>query len=279
MLEAIQQYLAENWWDLIRRAFLWIWVFVVIYIIGKIVVGKTKQRIRDNTINEDIYTTKISNLVGNIVMTAFIIFDILAVFQVIWFDVAILMGWISLWVGYAMETTISNMISGIMILTNKKINIWDFVEFFGKLNLKWTVEQINIRYSIIRTFDKRRIIVPNNMIAKSPIKTFKIEPLIRWEISFTVPRHTNFQQLKDVIIPWINDIDWVIEKKFTNLFINWFDAYWINMKLFFFCAPQKKGPFAVKKLINTFLLSTFKKYWIKLSHHNVVWDFGKEIFR
>lgn len=207
-------------------------------------------------------------------MTAFIIFDILAVFQVIWFDVAILMWWISLWVGYAMETTISNMISGIMILTNKKINIWDYVEFFGRLNLKWTVEQINIRYSIIRTFDKRRIIVPNNMIAKSPIKTFKIEPLIRWEVSIKLPRHIDFEQVKSIVIETINNIDWVLHKEFTTLFISWFDSRGIDTKAFFFACPQKwKWPFTIKKVLRNNLLEIFKKYGIKIPYEHMTITF------
>lgn len=274
MVEIIQQYLAENGWDIVRRAFLWIWVFVVIYIIGKVVVWKAKQRIKDNTINEDVYTDKMSNLIWSIIMTAFIIFDILAVFQVIWFDVAILMWWISLWVGYAMETTISNMISGIMILTNKKINIWDFVEFFGKLNLKWTVEQINIRYSIIRTFDKRRIIVPNNMIARSPLKTFKIEPLIRWEVSIKLPRHVDFDQIKSLVIETINNIEWVLHKEFTTLFISWFDSRGIDTKAFFFACPQKwKWPFVIKKALWKNLLEIFRKYGISIPHEHMTITF------
>lgn len=274
MVEIIQQYLIENGPGILKRAFLWIWVFIVIYIIGKVVANRAKQRIRDNTIEENIYTTKISDLIWSIIMTAFIIFDILAVFQVVWFDVAILMWWISLWVGFAMETTISNMISWIMILTNKKINIWDYVEFFGKLNLKGTVEEINIRYSIIRTFDKRRIIVPNNMIAKSPLKTFKTEPLVRWEINIKLPRHIDFEQVKSLVVDTINNIEWVLHKEFTTIFISGFDSHWINAKAFFFACPQKwKWPFIVKKALRKNLLEIFRKYGIKIPYDHMTITF------
>ncbi len=270
MAAIINQYLIENGPTILKRLFLGIGVFLVIYFIGKIVSNRVKKRIRDNTIKEDVYTTKISNLVWSIIMTAFITFDVLAVFQVVWFDVAILMWWISLWLGLAVETTISNMISWIMILTNKKLNIWDFVQFFGKLNLQWTVESINIRYSIIRTFDKRRLIVPNNMIAKSPMKTFKIEPLVRWEVSIKLPRHIEFEQVKSLVIETINNIEWVLHKESTTLFISWFDSRGIETKAFFFACPQKnKWPFSIKKALRKNLFEVFRKYGIKIPHEHM----------
>ncbi|HCB51917.1 TPA: hypothetical protein DEP21_05135 [Patescibacteria group bacterium] len=49
----------------------------------------------------------------------------------------------------------------------------------GSLKLLGTIEEINIRYTVIRTFDKRRTIVPNSIIAKTPIRTLKTEPILR----------------------------------------------------------------------------------------------------
>jgi small-conductance mechanosensitive channel len=46
------------------------------------------------------------------------------------------MGGISLSIGFAMETTIENMVSGVMFITNKKVKIGDFVEFMGSIGTK-----------------------------------------------------------------------------------------------------------------------------------------------
>lgn len=78
-----------------------------------------------------------------------------------------------------METTIGNMIAGIMIMTNEKIKIGDFMQFMGKINMRGTIEEINIRYTVIRTYDKKRTIIPNSILAKTPVQTYKSEPLLR----------------------------------------------------------------------------------------------------
>jgi len=78
-----------------------------------------------------------------------------------------------------METTIGNMIAGIMIMTNQKIKIGDYMQFMGKINMRGIIEEINIRYTVIRTYDKKRTIIPNSILAKTPVQTYKSEPLLR----------------------------------------------------------------------------------------------------
>ena len=78
-----------------------------------------------------------------------------------------------------MQSTVENLVSGIFILTNQKIRLGEFVQFMGPLNLMGTIEEINIRYTVIRGFDKRRVILPNSLVAKTPIRTMKSEPLLR----------------------------------------------------------------------------------------------------
>jgi small-conductance mechanosensitive channel len=36
-----------------------------------------------------------------------------------------------------------------------------------------TIEEITLRYTVIRTFDKRRVIIPNNIVAKTAIRPMK----------------------------------------------------------------------------------------------------------
>ena len=111
------------------------------------------------------------------------------------------------------------MMAGIMFITNKKIKIGDFVEFLGSINMKGTVEEINIRYTVIRSFDKRRMIVPNSIIAKTPIKTYKVEPLIRGELKFTLPRHVDIVQVQTILNQTINLHEHVLYKEYTNTII------------------------------------------------------------
>jgi len=262
-------YLQENWVTLLFKAFLAIGVFIIGYGIIQWIVKKMKTRIQANSLEETVYIKRTSELVGKFVFILLMIFLILAVFQVIGFDTAIIMWWISLSMWFAMETTIGNMIAGIMIITNKKINLGDFVQFMGNLKMMGTIEEINVRYTVIRTFDKKRTIIPNSILAKTPIKTHKIEPLIRGEILFTVPRYVHIPQIKKILIETINAHEKVFYKEYTNVRIENFDERWLQIKSVFFANPKKKSPFMIARDLKPIIAANLKKYGINIPYPHI----------
>lgn len=61
------------------------------YILIGLIVNKVKKRVEANSIQEDVYVHRTSNLVGKIIGILLMIFLVLAVFQIIGFDTAIIM--------------------------------------------------------------------------------------------------------------------------------------------------------------------------------------------
>jgi small-conductance mechanosensitive channel len=164
-----------------------------------------------------------------------------------------------------MDTTIGNMLAGIMIMTNHKVKLGDLVQFMGSLNMMGTIEEINVRYTIVRTFDKRRTIIPNTIVASTPIKTFKSETLIRGNVKLRLPRHIDTDQIKSLLIQILNNIKGVLHPEYTNIVISGFDSGGIVMQGFFFVNPQsKRGSIAIKKDFMINVLEQFKKYGIKI---------------
>ena len=100
----------------------------------------------------------------------------------------------------------------------------DFVQFMGSLNIMGTIEEINVRYTVIRTFDKRRTIIPNSIVVSTPIKTLKSETLIRGDIKIRLPRYVDINQIKSLLIQILNNIDGVLHKEYTNIVVTGFDT-------------------------------------------------------
>lgn len=262
-------YLKEHWGELVLKALLAIGVFVAGYILIQWVVAKIRKRIEANSLEETVYIKRTSGLIGKFVFILLIIFLTLAVFQIIGFDTALIMWGVSLSIWFVMETTIENMIAGIMILTNKKIKLGDFVQLLGKLNMRWTIEEINIRYTVVRTFDKKRTIIPNSILAKTPMQTYKSEPLIRWELFFTVPRHVHIPQIKEILIQTINKQKTVLYKEYTNVRIENFDNRGIQIKSVFFANPKSKSPFLIARKLKPIIAANLKKYGINIPYNHM----------
>jgi len=78
------------------------------------------------------------------------------------------------------------------VLTNKEFRLGDIIEvdydqntYFGR------IEEITIRYTVIRMFDLRKVIIPNIDMVMNPVRTYDGEDLVRLETSFTVHYSTD----------------------------------------------------------------------------------------
>lgn len=78
-------------------------------------------------------------------------------------------GVIALILGVAAQDIMSNIAGGVMILSFKPFALGDFVTYVDK-NISGVVEEINMRHTVIRTPQNKRVIVPNGLINQSVVE-------------------------------------------------------------------------------------------------------------
>jgi small-conductance mechanosensitive channel len=88
-------------------------------------------------------------------------------------------------VGFAARQTLANGIAGILLAITQPIRIGDLVTFEGEAG---EVEDVRLTYTYIRLDDGRRLIVPNEKLASSPIANHTVvDPRVRVEVSVWLP--------------------------------------------------------------------------------------------
>ena len=78
-------------------------------------------------------------------------------------------GIVALVAGVACQDTLSNLAAGIMIVFSHPFKKGDTVRYVSA-NLTGEVEEITLRHTIIKTFDNKRLIIPNSTINSSIIE-------------------------------------------------------------------------------------------------------------
>lgn len=88
-------------------------------------------------------------------------------------------------ISFALQSTLSNVVSGISIIMDKTFKVGDKVELdSGEVGV---VHEITLRSTRIRTYDNEVIIIPNNNMASAKIKNFTQPDLkLRVVVPFTV---------------------------------------------------------------------------------------------
>jgi len=114
-------------------------------------------------------------------------------------QIALIFGALSVGIGFGLQTIANNFISGIILLSERSIKVGDLVQFEdGTIGV---VKKINIRSTVIRTFDALEIIVPNSEFISQRISTWTYED--DWRrilIPFGVAYGTDPEKVRDVVI-------------------------------------------------------------------------------
>ena len=82
-------------------------------------------------------------------------------------------GVLAIIIGFASQQAFSNIVSGIFIAVFKPFRIGDRIKFLGK-DTFGIVEDITLRHTLIRTFENKRVIVPNSVISNEIIENADI---------------------------------------------------------------------------------------------------------
>lgn len=130
------------------------------------------------------------------------------------------------------------MIAGIMILYTKEFKLGDIVEIQADQVYLGRIEEITIRYTVIRTLDLRQVVLPNMTLISVPIKTFSAEPIIKLTALFGVHYDSDVAKVLEVILNAVNSFDFVKEKTTTKVFVSNFADSYIEIKSLFSFDPN-----------------------------------------
>ncbi|MEM0360059.1 MAG: mechanosensitive ion channel family protein [Candidatus Diapherotrites archaeon] len=101
-------------------------------------------------------------------------------------------------VGLALQSTLSNLFAGINIVSDRPINVGDFIELEGQ-DIAGYVEDIGWRSTRLRTFNNDFIVVPNSKLADSIIKNHTAPgQSLSLYFRFSVPLDSDLEKVERV---------------------------------------------------------------------------------
>jgi len=146
-----------------------------------------------------------------VVMIAVIIF--LGQFGINVTGLAAALGIAGLGISLAAKDTLSDAISGIIILVDRPFRTGDRIEISG-LNTWGDVVEIGLRSTRIRTRDNRLVIVPNSAIANSQVINYTYpDPRYRIQIEIGIGYGTDIEKARRVIVDTVRKVEDVLPDK------------------------------------------------------------------
>ena len=233
----------------------------VLMSLSKIVAGYLKKKITKNFVtkgNKDI--ENVSALIGDIIFYTLTVLSLFIAFSIVGLKVGLILWGISIGVGFAFRTTLTNLISGIMIYTTKEYQPGSIVSVKLGGEMTGKIEQIDMKNTILRTFDFKRVVIPNSKFVRSVVKTYSLENVLKLEINLKIDMSMDIEKVLDLTLQKVNSYDFVIYKEYTQVLINEFDAKTCEMKVSFCFNPNAGIPTdLMKSRIQAGLIQEYKK--------------------
>ncbi|MDO3721153.1 mechanosensitive ion channel [Marinobacter sp. chi1] len=99
-------------------------------------------------------------------------------------------------VGLALQGSLANFAGGVLILIFKPFKVGDVIDAQGYVG---TVREISILYTIMDTFDNRRVIVPNGQLANSSLTNNSAYETRRCDLTFGIGYGDDIDAAKAII--------------------------------------------------------------------------------
>lgn len=136
-------------------------------------------------------------------------------------------------IGFAAQTSVSNLISGLFVLSEKAMKIGDFIEVDDVCG---TIDSIGLLSVKVHTLDNQMVRIPNSTIINSDLKNYNTFKTRRFVMELPVAYENDLQKVLEVISKVPSECKYVLEKPAASVYCDGFSsqgavikiAVWIN---------------------------------------------------
>lgn len=106
-------------------------------------------------------------------------------------------------IGFALKDIVQNFLAGILILVNRPFRLGDQIRSGEH---EGTVEDIQVRATLLRTYDNRRVVIPNSELFTNRVVVNTAYDTVRLSIDFTVPSTEDLTPIRRLILDTVRDV-------------------------------------------------------------------------
>lgn len=140
-------------------------------------------------------------------------------------------------IGFAFKDIFQNFLAGILILSLQSFRIGDQIEVEG---VEGTVEDIEIRATIIRTYDNRKIIIPNSMIFANKLIINTAYDKRRLSLNIGIGYGDDITKAKKVILKCLDDIKGVMIDPSPYVLVTGYGESAVNLEIRYWITPNRR---------------------------------------
>ncbi len=210
-------------------------------------------------------TPSLKVLAGKLIKAVLLVTAVFGGLSLIGIDfsaLAVFGGAVGLGIGFGLQKVVSNLISGVILLTDKSIKPGDVItvgDTYGR------IDQLAARYVSVRARDGREYLVPNeDLITNQVINWTFSEHKVRLDVHFGVSYDSDLYQVRELAIEAATAVTRVMKKPAAVCHVTEFSDSSINLVLRFWVSDPDKGVTNVRGDVFLELWQALKKAKVEI---------------
>ena len=139
-------------------------------------------------------------------------------------------------IGFAAKSTLSNLISGISIAVFRPFRIGDVLTIRDEYG---SVENITLRHTVIKTWENKRLIIPNGIISDEAIVNWTIGDLpVYWHVDVGIAYDADIDLARSIILDEIDKHPDVMHDRVRKVMMMELSDFSVNLKAYFWVTDR-----------------------------------------
>lgn len=138
-------------------------------------------------------------------------------------------------IGFASQTSVSNIISGFFLIAEKPFQVGDIINISGTTGVVLSIDTLSVK---LRMFDNKFVRIPNEMIIKSVVTNITRFPIRRVEIKVSFAYKEDIQRVKDILIDIANKNAFALQEPVPMINFDAYGASSIDLMFNVWCAKE-----------------------------------------
>ncbi len=170
--------------------------------------------------------------------------------------------WIAVW--FALQHVLWDIFSSLTIFFDRPFKVGDFVVLWKD---KWTVTDVSLKSTRIRTLAWQQLIIPNSAVVNERINNYSDIFRRRTELNLWVTYEIHADTLEKIpmlvedIVSWFEEatFNWAVFKKFWEFSLNFEVVYYVQTSTY-------KEYLELNQKVQFAIFRTFEKEWISFAY-------------
>ncbi len=136
-------------------------------------------------------------------------------------------GIVGIAIGFASQTSVSNVISGIFLIGERPFVVGDVIKINGTTGEVLSIDTLSVK---LRTFENQYVRIPNENILKSEVTTVTRFPIRRADLMVSIAYKENIKRVREILIKIADDNPLCLQEPAPLIIFEGFGASSIDLK-------------------------------------------------